>query len=72
MLKYFLIIITFSSVFFTSLSQAEENLFEKNYQTQSPKGFKSFADNPDTKILRGWARDTDNIKMLEEIGRAHV
>jgi len=45
---------------------AEENLFEKNYQTQSPKGFKSFADAPDTKIMRGWAKETDNIKMLED------
>ena len=66
MLKYFLIIITFTSVFLSSFLHAEENLFEKNYQIQSPKGFKSFSVNPDTKILRGWARDTDNIKMLED------
>jgi len=50
--------ISFSSV-------AEENLFEKNYQSQSPKGFKSFSENPQPKVMRGWEKETDNIKMLE-------
>jgi len=44
---------------------AEENLFEKNYVLQSPEGFKSFEQNPDTKIMRGWDKDTDNVMMLE-------
>ena len=44
---------------------ADENLFEKNYVLQSPEGFKSFEKNPDTKIMRGWDKDTDNVMMLE-------
>ena len=52
-----------------SLSQptllAEENLFEKNYVLQSPEDFKSFEQNPETKIMRGWDKDTDNVMMLE-------
>ena len=44
---------------------AEENLFEKNYVIQSPEGFKSFQQTPDTKIMRGWDKDTDNVMMLE-------
>ena len=32
---------------------------------QSPEGFKSFQQNPDTKIMRGWDKDTDNVMMLE-------
>ena len=43
-----------------------ENLFEKNYQQQSPDGFKSFSKEPDTKITRGWDRKTDITKMLEK------
>ena len=63
----FLPTLTFTLLFlFTTVSFAQENLFEKNYQTQSPKGFKSFSVNPDTKIMRGWDQDTDKIKMLEE------
>ena len=53
-----LLAISFSSV-------AEENLFEKNYQSQSPEGFKSFSENPQPKVMRGWKKETDNIKMLE-------
>ncbi len=44
---------------------AKENLFEKNYVIQSPEGFKSFQQTPDTKIMRGWDKDTDNVMMLE-------
>ena len=46
--------------------KAEENLFEKNFQRQSPKDFQSFEQNPQTIIKRGWDQDTDKIKMLEE------
>lgn len=62
-------LINFSLIIFATLSSlvyAEENLFEKNYQSQSPKGFKSFVSSPDTKIMRGWSRESDNIKMLED------
>ena len=44
---------------------AEENLFEKNYVKQSPDGFMSFETNPETKVMRGWDKDTDNVMMLE-------
>jgi hypothetical protein len=55
-----------AAVFFISANLiAEENLFEKNYVLQSPEGFKSFEQNPDTKIMRGWDKDTDNVMMLE-------
>ena len=55
-----------AAVFFFSTNLiAEENLFEKNYVLQSPEGFKSFEQNPDTKIMRGWDKDTDNVMMLE-------
>lgn len=49
-----------------SSAVAEENLFEKNFQRQSPKDFQSFDKNLQTKIMRGWDQDTDKIKMLEE------
>ena len=58
---------TFIAVFFffsTNLI-ADENLFEKNYVLQSPEGFKSFEQMPNTKIMRGWDKDTDNVMMLE-------
>ena len=55
-----------SLLFFVSNFVFGENLFEKNYQTQSPKGFQSFSENPETKIMRGWEQKTDNIKMLED------
>jgi len=54
------------SLFFTLNSLAAENLFEKNYQSQSPKGFQSLIQSPDTKIIRGWDRKQDMIKMLEK------
>ena len=44
---------------------ADENLFEKNYVLQSPEDFKSFSQNSETKIMRGWEKDTDNLMMLE-------
>ena len=53
-----LLVISFSAV-------AGENIFEKNYQSQSPKGFKSFSKNLQPKVMRGWEKETDNIKMLE-------
>ena len=61
-IKYFISLIFFIS----NIAFSDENLFIKNYQTQSPKGFQSFSKNPDTKIMRGWERTTDNIKMLEK------
>ena len=61
-IKYFISLIFFIS----NIAFSDENLFRKNYQTQSPKGFQSFSKNPDTKIMRGWERTTDNIKMLEK------
>ena len=51
--------------FFSTNLIAEENLFEKNYVLQSPEGFKSFEQMPNTKIMRGWDKDTDNVMMLE-------
>ena len=55
-----------AAVFFLSTNLiAEENLFEKNYVLQSPEDFKSFEQVPDTKIMRGWDKDTDNVMMLE-------
>lgn len=61
-LKYF----TFLLIFVASFSMASENVFEKNYETQSPKGFQSFSNDPQTKIMRGWEQKADNIKMLED------
>jgi len=60
--------ITFSSILFifNTALLAEENLFEKNFQRQSPKDFQSFEENLETKIMRGWEEKTDNIKMLED------
>jgi hypothetical protein len=55
-----------AAFFFFSINLiAEENLFEKNYVLQSPEGFKSFEQMPNTKIMRGWDKDTDNVMMLE-------
>ena len=55
-----------ATVFFFSTNLiAEENLFEKNYVLQSPEGVKAFEQSPDTKIMRGWDKDTDNVMMLE-------
>jgi hypothetical protein len=55
----------FLALFFISSSATAENIFEKNYQSQSPKGFKSFSENPQPKVMRGWEKESDNIKMLE-------
>ena len=52
--------------FVSNFALSNENIFEKNYQRQSPEGFKSFSENPATKIMRGWEQKTDNIKMLED------
>ena len=52
--------------FISNVAFSDENVFEKNYQIQSPKGFQSFSKNPNTKMMRGWAQKTDNIKMLED------
>ena len=51
--------------------KAEENLFEKNFQRQSPKDFQSFEQNPQTIIKRGWDQDTDKIKMLSRKNDIH-
>ena len=51
---------------FSNAILAEVNLFEKNFQRQSPKDFQSFAPKVDTKIMRGWEEKSDNIKMLED------
>ena len=63
------ILVFITSLFLFSFSQfvlAEENLFEKNFQRQSPKDFQSFDKKPQTQVKRGWDQDTDKIKMLEE------
>jgi hypothetical protein len=50
----------------SSVAFSDENVFEKNYQIQSPKGFQSFSKNLNTKMMRGWAQKTDKFKMLED------
>ena len=65
MYKSFLNIFIAAFFFFSTNLIADENLFEKNYVLQSPEGFKSFEQSPDTKIMRGWDKDTDNVMMLE-------
>ena len=50
----------------SNVAFSDENVFEKNYQIQSPKGFQSFSNNPNTKMMRGWAQKTDKFKMLED------
>ena len=59
-------IIVLAGFLFSFSIFSAENLFEKNYQQQSPDGFKSFSKEPDTKITRGWDRKTDITKMLEK------
>ena len=49
-LTYFISLLFFVS----NITLGDENAFEKNYQIQSTKGFHSFLENPDTKIMRGW------------------
>jgi len=65
MYKSFLNTFIAAFFFFSTHLIAEENLFEKNYVLQSPEGFKSFEQMPNTKIMRGWDKDTDNVMMLE-------
>ena len=65
MYKSFLITFIAAFFFFSTNLIAEENLFEKNYVLQSPEGFKSFEQMPNTKIMRGWDKDTDNVMMLD-------
>ena len=65
MYKSFLNTFIAAFFFFSTNLVAEENLFEKNYVLQSPEGFKSFEQMPNTKIMRGWDKDTDNVMMLE-------
>ena len=50
----------------SNVTFSDENAFEKNYQIQSPKGFQSFSNNPNPKMMRGWAQKTDKFKMLED------
>ena len=65
MYKSYLSTLIAAAFFFSTNLIAEENLFEKNYVLQSPEGFKSFEQSPNTKIMRGWDKDTDNVMMLE-------
>ena len=65
MYKSFLNTFIAAFFFFSTNLIADENLFEKNYVLQSPEGFKSFEQMPNTKIMRGWDKDTDNVMMLE-------
>jgi|TARA_B110000008_G_scaffold276732_1_gene316578 hypothetical protein len=53
-------------LFISNVAFSNENLFEKNYQIQSPKGFQSFSKNLNTKMMRGWNQKTDKFKMLED------
>jgi|TARA_B000000475_G_C15863859_1_gene393360 hypothetical protein len=66
MKKSFLTYLISFVFFFSNFAYSDENIFEKNYQIQSPKGFQSFSTNPNTKMMRGWAQKTDLIKMLED------
>jgi len=61
-LTYFISLLFFIS----NVAFSDENVFEKNYQIQSPKGFQSSSNNPNTKMMRGWAQKTDKFKMLED------
>ena len=66
MQKSYLIYIISLLFFVSNVAFSDENVFEKNYQIQSPKGFQSFSKNPNTKMMRGWAQKTDKFKMLED------
>jgi len=66
MQKSYLIYFISLLFFISNVAFSDENVFEKNYQIQSPKGFQSFSKNPNTKIMRGWAQKTDKFKMLED------
>jgi hypothetical protein len=61
-LTYFISLLLFIS----NVAFSDENVFEKNYQIQSAKGFQSFSKNLNTKMMRGWAQKTDKFKMLED------
>ena len=49
----------------TNLLADEKLIREKTMFLQSPEDFKSLEQNPETKIMRGWDNDTDNVMMLE-------
>jgi membrane-associated protease RseP (regulator of RpoE activity) len=66
MQKIFLLLISHVLIVSTSIASAQENLFKKNFQRQSPTDFQSFEKTIDTKIMKGWDQDKDKIKMLEE------
>mgnify|MGYP006088607883 FL=1 len=66
MQKSYLIYFISLLFFISNVAFSDENVFEKNYQIQSPKGFQSFSKNPNTKMMRGWAQKTDKFKMLED------
>jgi len=66
MQKIFLLLISYVLIVSTSIASAQENLFKKNFQRQSPTDFQSFEKTIDTKIMKGWDQDKDKIKMLEE------
>lgn len=66
MQKIFLLLISYVLIVPTSIASAQENLFKKNFQRQSPTDFQSFEKTIDTKIMKGWDQDKDKIKMLEE------
>jgi hypothetical protein len=50
---------------FISYANAEENLYEKNYQAQNVYNLTSMQANPDTKMYVSNHKDEDNISMLE-------
>ena len=66
MQKSYLIYFISLLLFISNVAFSDENVFEKNYQIQSPKGFQSFSKNLNTKMMRGWAQKTDKFKMLED------
>jgi membrane-associated protease RseP (regulator of RpoE activity) len=66
MQKIFLLLISYVLIVTTTIASAQENLFKKNFQRQSPTDFQSFEKTIDTKIMKGWDQDKDKIKMLEE------
>jgi membrane-associated protease RseP (regulator of RpoE activity) len=66
MQKIFLLLISYVLIVSTTIASAQENLFKKNFQRQSPTDFQSFEKTIDTKIMKGWDQDKDKIKMLEE------
>ena len=63
--SYFIYLISLL-LFISNVTFSNENIFEENYQIQSPKGFQSFSKNLNTKMMRGWDQKTDKFKMLED------